>query len=313
MSEELEIKFMARANLKDELAKFINENNIALLKREELKLNNRYFDTPSSDLFKNGIALRVRQTNSQFEMTIKTKDKGQGGLFIHPEYNISLDEDVAIPNLSKFPPEIFTSLNLNEIQSNLKENMSQRCNRTIFLINFKETTIEISLDDVFYFSPKEEINSKELELELKEGNKQELIEFSLLLIKNLPNHSLFLGTLSKMQRAAFYATLSKAPKIIEFNENETNPQTIMRAIERNELNFLLTHEKVALENYIQYIEQLIKFSNNQNAQFLEILRSNLNYLNKEMKNFSEKELNNLLLDLISDKEYLYARSQYIFN
>lgn len=310
MNMELEIKFMLNKDVQNKLVKILKNNKkIEFLEEEVLSLHNRYFDTSESSLYKHGIALRIRNTNGKAQMTIKTKDQGHGGLFIHPEYNVSLVEELELPELSKFPAEIFKDLDLAQVQKDLSQTMAQYCDRTAYLVKYKAATIELSYDKVTYKGASEDVKKGELELELKEGELRDLVEFAKMLITKLPDESIYLGTLSKMQQAAFYANLMPAPALIEYDDLDISMDEAFKATERNELNFLLTGSKKAIELYIA--SSLLFTKKVDTPKHIPFGMEQMTLLNKLPHNLllSPEDLAKLL----SNKDYLLARVDYVFN
>lgn len=314
MNVELELKFMLCKDIEDELNTLLSKNCFKLLKKEELQLSNRYFDTKDRLLFNNGIALRVRTSNEKPEMTIKTKDRGVGGIFVHPEYNISLNTEPNIPDLSLFPTEIFTNLDVVNINKNIYENMAQNCNRTIYLISYLDSIIEISYDKVTYLSSNQNIEDLELELELKEGTKDSLVKIAFYLLDSLSNKSLYLGTLSKMQRAAIYASLAKVPDLIENLELSLDVDSVMRAFENNELVFLLEPKEKSFSVYLKTLEFLInKIKEDSDIECCDFIKYSENLL-FIMKNETINDLIALTKKLkmnISDKYYQKSRLEFL--
>jgi hypothetical protein len=134
----LTTKMMVERGTFTVLKRLIENIGLYIVKEESLRLSNFYYDTSKLDLQQNGIALRVRKTNKDYEMTIKTKTQGvsdNGGVHIHPEYNVKLYEKPLAPNLLLFPKEIFANINLPLVLSDLNENMSKTCIRHVLLLS----------------------------------------------------------------------------------------------------------------------------------------------------------------------------------
>ena len=69
MSSNIEIEAKVLL-LKDEYEKIIEKLNLS--KYRKIKQTNHYIDTPDRYLKKNGIALRIREKDEEFELTLKT-------------------------------------------------------------------------------------------------------------------------------------------------------------------------------------------------------------------------------------------------
>ena len=137
LSNEIEVKLMAEPlpgseavdaeMIKRHISAVLNAKGAFILKSSEKTLNNSYYDTENQDLYRSGIALRVRVTNSYVEATVKTRRQSTGGIHIHPEYNVDLTAKPDVPRLDLFPEEIFSGLDRDFLQSHIYENMAQSC------------------------------------------------------------------------------------------------------------------------------------------------------------------------------------------
>jgi inorganic triphosphatase YgiF len=307
MTNEVEVKLMVVSEDSLFIDRFINKKGIKLLNDESVCLDNRYFDTAEQLLYKNGIALRVRNYNNSCEMTIKTKSGISGGLHIHPEYNISLDTSPKIPNIDLFPKEIFAAVDVEYIKQNLLENMSQKCLRHIFLIEYKNTIIEISFDTVNYKGKENIITSKELEFELKEGEVNTLLEFVLCFLDFVGSGIVRIGTLSKMHRAAIYAGISPVPAVKSAVTDTDTDLDLFKNFESWEINFLLAPSALSYEGLKVIISTLANSSNK--------------YLGREFEKLSKKL--HLLSDFndgykylpiyLSEVDFVKARLNFNFN
>ncbi|MBQ4488767.1 MAG: CYTH domain-containing protein [Ruminobacter sp.] len=231
LSNEIEVKLMAEPlpgseavdaeMIKRHISAVLNAKGAFILKSSEKTLNNSYYDTENQDLYRSGIALRVRVTNSYVEATVKTRRQSTGGIHIHPEYNVDLTAKPDVPRLDLFPEEIFSGLDRDFLQSHIYENMAQSCIRQIWLVQYRGGEVEISYDRVTYKTAAGcDVSSQEIELELKEGTTEILKELTEKLIDGIYEENLLslrLESLSKMHRAAVYAGISslEVPKTCE--------------------------------------------------------------------------------------------------
>ncbi len=246
MSTEIEVKLMLLTPQPQIIDHFLTTNNITCLTRTVVQLDNRYFDTKEQTLYRHGIALRVRRTNNSYEMTIKTKASKNGGIHIHPEYNIPLANDVAIPDLNAFPAEIFTNVDRAVLQPQIYCNMGQQCQRKSFLVAYptSDNVIEISYDEVTYQTPTAPIQSYEVEFELKDGSVQALEQLVKLFVEFAGDGVVRIGTVSKMFRAAIYAQIASVP--LALVSNSTQLDDLLTNFEELEREFLLQPTNVAL-------------------------------------------------------------------
>lgn len=267
MSNEIEVKMMVERGTFTVLKKMIENIGLYIVKEESLRLSNFYYDTSKLDLQQNGIALRVRKTNKDYEMTIKTKTQGvsdNGGVHIHPEYNVKLYEKPLVPNLLLFPKEIFANINLPLVQSDLNENMSQECIRHVLLLSNKKQgdgecfVVEVSFDEILYKSQNNNsISSKEVEFELKAGTLRALElfvnKFLDICSQNGKDIRVRLGTLSKMYRAAIYAGIANIPNgtacpDIDPNNLLDSIKKLWHCFDSNENEYLFLENFSALDN-----------------------------------------------------------------
>ena len=223
MGRETEFKFMVEAGSPGDVLDWAAKAGLMKGRPQQRRLDNYYYDTPDFRLRQAGIALRARCSDGSWELTVKTsagdRDGKSGGVHVHPEYNAVVYGKPERPDLSLFPAEIFENLPRNEIQDNLREFMSQRCLRTVFIIAgttplHEDFVIEASFDEVVYQGKNGDIPGKELELELKEGTVNGLLYVSAILLAaekacEMPL-KLRIGSVSKMQRAAIYAGIIPA-------------------------------------------------------------------------------------------------------
>lgn len=305
MSNEIEVKFMNVTCKTEEVESYIKYNDIKIIKEEKLKLNNRYFDTPNQDLYKNGIALRIRQFNDSYEMTIKTKARVSGGIHIHPEYNINLASELDLPKLELFPAEIFNDMDLCYLENSLLENMSQKCNRYIYLVEYAGAVIEISYDKVSYKKGKGTVADQEIEFELKKGSIRELENLVLGFLAYLGSAKIRIGTLSKMHRAAIYADIAEVPKGV-INNDETD-NALLKSFESWEINFLLAPSEVAFHG--------LKNSANSLGKAKDILLAKaFENFSQKLKTFSTAEAClSSLPNLLSSQELVAARLKFYFS
>ncbi len=316
MAKEIELKFMVEEGCSGDIISWAENTSLIQGRPYQLVLDNRYFDTPTQKLYKNGIALRVRKTDNEVEMTIKTRVSKFGGLHVHPEYNVPLDSLPQVPDLSLFPREIFRNLSIDELEREIFQNMSQKCIRTIVNIsnrslNNEKFKIEMSFDKVTYQG--KNIFGNELELELKEGSPVCLMYVAELLlhaisVKELPL-KLRLGTVSKMQRAAIYAGISEieVPTSFDISSNEN----IISSFEALEKSSLLSEEPTPFEKLSEFFTEI------QNLEISDEVVQALKkigqmFLEQCDKNSSLEAKRELFKNLLTNQALVLARIHYDF-
>lgn len=175
---EIELKLL----LSDEdLKKLLQLDFVKAALREESKtvrqLSSSYYDTRDMAFRNHGIAYRVRDKgDGGFEATVKATLKKQGGLAERIELNIPLTENKAV--LEGFK-ELGFAYELTDLAPQGVEKLfSVDVERTTYLLDYEGAVIELAVDKGFVIAgaSKEEID--EIELELKDGEAQALLNFA---------------------------------------------------------------------------------------------------------------------------------------
>lgn len=139
-----------------------------------------YFDTNDFDLLQNGFVLRIREYEDQLIQTVKTANKSESGLHQRKEYNHTVSEFK--PDLAYLVSEnLLSEKQVETIAAKIKAIFITDMQRTAWVLKINNTAIELALDQGKIISgAKSEIIS-EVELELIEGDEQELIHVAKLL------------------------------------------------------------------------------------------------------------------------------------
>ncbi|OOF50989.1 CYTH domain-containing protein [Rodentibacter genomosp. 1] len=171
MTNEVELKLAVSPEIFHLLEKHLQQFN--LLKCKNIDLGNTYYDYPDHFLAKQKMGLRIRQENQTFTLTLKTNGKVLGGLHERPEYNLSLEEketptNEQLRNLYHF--EQLPNAPLNAI-------FSTDFNRTFWLVEFRDSKIEVAFDQGEIVSGDHSQPICEIEFELKEGKVSDLFYF----------------------------------------------------------------------------------------------------------------------------------------
>ena len=203
MEYEIELKLSTKVQAGTFIESYLLPKLAASVEQYELELSNSYFDTVQRDFRKNGMGLRIRGCQHEYEQTIKTAGNSVAGLAQRPEYNVALGKGLlnppTLPNLSLFPAEIWpANFELNTAQAQLHCLFETHFNRTVYLLTFdKNSQIELVWDrgQVKANNKQDEIN--EVELELKQGKVNQLFTVARELARVMP---LKIGLLSKAAR-----------------------------------------------------------------------------------------------------------------
>ena len=150
------------------------------------KLHTVYYDTPSLDLWRHGVALRVRRAGRRWVQTVKGGGSVRGGL--HQRTEIESEIAGPQPDLARIPDGdlagVFASPQVRgQLQPVFITDFS-RSSRTLDLGG--ATTVEASIDSggIRGGGRVEAVN--ELELELKSGDAARLYDLALGLLKDVP-------------------------------------------------------------------------------------------------------------------------------
>lgn len=273
MSNEIELKFQINNCDIADLQSFLNqwassdELEFSSLSNNQrtfstLSLCNCYYDTADNYLRNHHCGLRLRTTENneskQYEMTLKCDSHSIAGLHERAEYNV----DLSCPqfDLSLFPVGVFPhDCDIEKLQQNLKPLFTTNFTRQAWLISFANSEIEVALDIGKITSNGKSQPIQEVELEIKQGNKQDLINFAI----ELSRFNLHLFSQSKASRG--YRLLLNKPVTSE-NFSSQIEQDLPSL-----LNFWQQNEEYALENndltyYKQLLIQINEVLINQNLQ-----------------------------------------------
>ncbi|MDF7668010.1 CYTH domain-containing protein [Orbaceae bacterium ESL0727] len=169
-----------------------------------LALINRYYDTADYYLRQHGYGLRVRgscdnnigcndnpvchseqndeQTanlqNYRYEITVKHSGTITAGLHERAEFNADLPNaelDLSVLPAIAFPPQC----DIKQLQQNLIPLFCTNFRRKTWLIAFANSEIEVALDQGNITAQDKVMPIQELELEIKQGNKRDLVNFAM--------------------------------------------------------------------------------------------------------------------------------------
>lgn len=184
---ESEIKLLVDGDPSTELERWLVAN-CELMLSDSKHLRNTYFDTPSGDLHKLKIGLRIRYgEDTGAEQTIKTGGRVVGGLHQREEYNLPVNGER--PQLAGFPTHIWQeSQDIKQLEKDLIPLFTTDFDRRRWLVAITspadqqaenaQTVIEVVFDcgEIRAGDKIEQIN--ELELELKQGEVEKLSSFA---------------------------------------------------------------------------------------------------------------------------------------
>ncbi|WP_421215384.1 inorganic triphosphatase [Aeromonas jandaei] len=239
MQTEIEIKFFVARDIAADLSNLLNSFEIK--ESSQQQLGNVYFDTPTLDLRRLDMGLRIRRCDAYAEQTIKCRGQAVGGLHARPEYNAPIGGD--LPTLSAFPAEIWPDVTERDrIQQQLVAQFSTDFLRRHWLITFEGAEIELAWDQGEIVGSQGRTAINELELELKSGDTTALFALAQRLARL---GGVRLGAQSKAQRGYRLAGLGKPLALQSLATSEA--MDVATAIAAG-LSHWQHHEQLWLEN-----------------------------------------------------------------
>ncbi|MGG6137458.1 inorganic triphosphatase [Pantoea allii] len=194
MTIEIELKFIAKPNaagkLAERLAAFPHQHQAAR------QLTNIYFETDDNQLRRWNMGLRIRGVDQRYEMTLKTAGTTLGGLHQRGEYNVDLTEPTL--DISRLPADIWPEgTDVAALQQRLQPLFSTHFEREIWVVTAGSSDVEIACDRGEVTAGEFSEPLSEVELELKGGQRSEMLTFARQLIAV---GDLRMGSLSKAAR-----------------------------------------------------------------------------------------------------------------
>ena len=205
MAQEIELKFIVNPQsveaLRTHLHTLTDEHHDAV------QLTNIYYETPDNWLRGHDMGLRIRGTGDRYEMTMKIAGRTVGGLHQRPEYNIDLEK--AELDLARFPAEVWPEGGLpDDLAERVRPLFSTHFQREKWLVNLGNSRIEIALDRGDVKAGESEEPICELELELLEGERDDVLKLARQLVTL---NGLRQGSLSKAARG-YHLAAGNAPR-----------------------------------------------------------------------------------------------------
>ncbi|XKM13802.1 CYTH domain-containing protein [Orbaceae bacterium ac157xtp] len=183
MSNEVELKFEVDTPTISLLIPFFNQYQV--MSQAKLALTNSYYDTKDNFLRNNRSSLRIRGTTesakpTQYEITVKSGGNAIAGLHQRNEMNVALPS--AKLDLTVLPSDtVPIQGDIATFQQNLIPLFTTHFNRQVWLISYKQSEIEIALDQGTIACKLNglQLPIQEIELELKTGTQSDLLDFAL--------------------------------------------------------------------------------------------------------------------------------------
>ena len=175
MHKEYEVKLAASKKMLERIEKIPKLPNWNIKGKKVKHLVTHYFDTEKFDLLYNNIAYRLREEDGKKFVTLKSNGIIRNNIYIRDEFEKPLEngEDVTEPNfLNKHFPQI---LKITKGTA-LKEVLITDNNRHILELWKDKSIVEAALDSLYFVRGKRKTAFNEIELELKEGTEEDLLE-----------------------------------------------------------------------------------------------------------------------------------------
>ncbi len=204
MTIEIELKFIASPEAAEKLS-----SQMAAWPHQHTppqKLTNIYYETETRQLRRWDMGLRIRGNGDSYEMTLKTAGHSVGGLHQRPEYNVPLQQPEL--DITTLPKEIWPkNTDLAVLQQQLEPLFSTHFTREKWVVTYLNSEIEVAFDHGEVRAGEQAEAIDEIELELKSGQRDELLAFAAELSEI---GGLRLGSLSKAARG--YALVKGSPQ-----------------------------------------------------------------------------------------------------
>lgn len=253
MSQEIELKFQVDGQLRLSLCDFLQTQKI--IEQHSLHLTNTYYDSDDHILRNNRSSLRIRGINelaqpTEYELTVKSSGKSLAGLHARQEFNISLPDNQL--DLNMLPEFIFAGIKREKLTQNLEAQFTTDFERQTWLIDYKQSQIEVALDQGCIATKKSSVPICEVELELKGGSALDLLFFAL----ELSQFDMHLYSQSKAARG--YALLENQSLVkIPFKTDSVTLSEVLQYWQSNE-EYALEHNdllfyKEILAKVVEYL------------------------------------------------------------
>ena len=142
---------------------------------ENLCIQDNYLDDSARNLAARKIALRVRNTDGRWETTFKTRTEIKNGKAVRREETLPLPQ---VRNLAQALETLNQKKKWKSIKlTGLTVQFSILNKRTVFSMDYEGASLEIALDDFKICAQRKQLKKKEIEIELKQGNAQQLDRF----------------------------------------------------------------------------------------------------------------------------------------
>ncbi len=184
MHEELELKLAVTPEDLKRLRRDPLIRSLAHSRARTKQLHSTYFDTPTLELRRRGMALRVRRIGKRRIQTLKVPGTGPGGLQHYREYEAEIPADT--PDIEQIDDENLRRLFAPEgVISELKPVFTTAISRSSVPLKLDDCEVELALDSGEITADGKTLPICEAELELVTGSSQRIFELALALHKRI--------------------------------------------------------------------------------------------------------------------------------
>lgn len=185
---EIEIKLSAHG---DTLKKIVNHSifkQYSQVTWRQKALLNQYIDSPDYHLTKAGMALRVRKDGEQYIQTLKTKGNSIGGFSERDEFDWYLNQPQLDTSLLVAPywPEALAEFDKTKLATIFSTDFIRNYAQFIWIVDGVDALIEVAIDKGTVQAKQQQANICELELELKSGSAETMLNFAVELASHFP-------------------------------------------------------------------------------------------------------------------------------
>lgn len=175
MHKEYEVKLAASKKMLERIEKIPKLLDWDVKGKKVKHLVSHYFDTAKFDLLYHNIAYRLREEDDKKVVTLKGNGILRNNIYIRDELEEPLKNGEDVTDFN-FLNEHFSQILEITKGAALREVLLVNNNRHILELKKDRSMIEVALDSLYFVRGKRKIAFNEIELELKEGSEEDLLE-----------------------------------------------------------------------------------------------------------------------------------------
>ena len=176
---EYEVKLTASRKILEKIEAEMDFVSWNITRLPPKKLISHYYDTEDLKLLFNNFAFRLREEGSKKMLTLKANGIMKGGVYVREEKEIELDHEDFLSKsfLKKHFPQVY-DLTKNDELNEVLEIVNER---HPILLKKNNAELELDLDYLYFVKGRRKAEYYEIEIELKKGCSEHLIECSSIL------------------------------------------------------------------------------------------------------------------------------------